>query len=376
MNVVIDTLPHDRGGGITYLKNILPYLGETGDQYYLLVPESRNEICDPKLENVEIIKVGFPLENLLLRLFYQQIILPFLLYSLDSDVLYSPGDITTFLAPCPTTVAIRNPNPYFEQPNHTFGERIRYLTQRYLSRLSVIRSKAVIFVSNHSKSKINEYLHVPESKSHVIYHGINKVEFQGESALDNDDFPTISQNFQQYILCVSTLYKHKNYEVLIQSYADLPDELRDKYKLVIAGGYPDEKYFNTIIELVEVKEIEDNVVFPGRVDYELIPQLYKNAEVSVLPSKLETFGHPLVESMAAGTPVIASKSTCIPEITGDAALLFDPDNYEDLSEHIETVLTNKTVSRQLVSKGHCRVQDFSWERTAKETQQALRSTIK
>lgn len=373
MRVVVDTLPNERGGGITYLKNILPRLGGTEDQYYILVPEGRDALDRSQPMNVELVDVRFPINNLLLRFFYQQFVLPFVLLSLDADVLYSPADITIFFAPCPTAVAVRNPNPYFEQPNHTVGERLRYRVQRLLSRLSALRSTAVIFVSEHSRERMNKYLHVRQDKCHVIYHGIDRELFQDPMHPGCDDLVTTVEEAEPFILCISTIYKHKNYEELIRGYASLPMGVREEYPLVIAGGYADNDYYKSILELTRSEGIEDNVVFLGKVDYEFVPYLYTSAAVSVLPSKLETFGHTLVESMAAGVPIIAADSTCIPEITDGAALLFNPDDHGTLVAHLENVLTNDEIANQLVSDGNRRVQHFSWERTARETHNTLRT---
>ena len=375
MKVVIDTLAHERGGGITYLKNVLPRLNETDAIYKVLVPPERDELDQSQPDNIELVEVTFPVGNIILRLIYQQFILPFVLLSLDTDVLYSPADITTILAPCPTVVAVRNPNPYFDQPNRTTVERVHYRIQRTLTRISVWRSNTVIFVSEYSQNRMNQFLNIDEEQCHVVYHGIDPTPFKNPTRPNNTLRSTIAKH-EPYVLCVSTIYRHKNYEALIRGYANLSDKIRDTYSLLIAGGYTDKKYFESIRNLARNEGVEDRVHFLGRIEYKFVPFLYRNASASVLPSKLETFGHPLVESMAAGTPLVAADSTCIPEITGDAALLFDPDDPKELSNHLEKVLTDESVSQQLTSIGNERVKRFTWDRTAQETHELLRMAAK
>lgn len=371
MRCAINTLPFERGGGITYLKNVLPKLSETDDQYFIFVSKSQNRVEKIQSNNIEYVEISFPTGNILLRLIYEQLIFPIVLSMYDIDVLYSPTGITTLISPCATVNAVRNPNPFVRQPERPWKERLKNRIRRFLIRQSVRTSNETIYISKYTKEIVSNHFHVGDKKSHIVYHGINKNQFENIPQSGNEELDETISTLEPYLLCVSTIYKHKNYETLINGFAELPDNLRKKYPLVIVGGHPDQEYYKSIVQLAKSHGVEESVVFLGRVDYENVPFLYKYAEISVLPSKLETFGHSLVESMAAGTPVVAADSASIPEITANAAQLFDPNDHIDLANCLHNVLTDETLKQELISSGSTRVKDFSWDQTVGDTYHVL-----
>jgi glycosyltransferase involved in cell wall biosynthesis len=113
--------------------------------------------------------------------------------------------------------------------------------------------------------------------------------------------------------------------------------------------------------------LENVVCFPGSIDEEDIPDLYRGAELFVFPSLYEGFGLPVLEAMRCGVPVIASNVSAIPEVAGDAALLIDPHNVDSLSDAIWQVVHDTTLRQSLQSKGVLQAQRFSWEAVAQQT---------
>ncbi|MCY4732132.1 glycosyltransferase family 4 protein [Natronomonas gomsonensis] len=373
MKIAINALAFERGGGMTYLKNILPELDTTGDEYYIYV---KNDFCgvdESKLNNIEFISIPFSINNLPLRMLFEQMILPFLLFYHRFDVLYTPTGVTSLFAPIPTIIAIRNPNPYHLEKDKRFKLRIRHQVHRFLTQLSIYRSSSVIFVSEYSRDAVRTTLSIDPDKCEVVYHGITIEYFRDKTHFSDENIAKIANYNSPYILCVSTIYKHKNYHTLIKGYARLPEVLREKYPLLIAGSYVNQDYYDSVVHHARELNVDDDINFLGQVDYEDIPPLYNYAAVSVLPSKLETFGHTLVEAMAARIPIVAADSASIPEITGEAACLFDPDDPSELAEHLEKVLTKSEVAADLIAAGDTRVRDFSWEKTAEDTYDILQS---
>jgi glycosyltransferase involved in cell wall biosynthesis len=371
MKFAINALPFSRGGGVTYIENIVPKLATTDDEYYIFT-SAGSDMTEDSYENITYTEVNFPTEILFLRLFYEQFVFPFRLMLHGIDVLYSPTGITTFCAPCPTVNAVRDPNPYIRQSNRTIKGKVKARSKRILTKISIWTSTDTIYVSEYTKAIVSNHISTERSRPHIVYHGINQKEFQSVSVPKDAELKNVIQKNSQYILCVSTIYEHKNYETLIRGYAELPQPLRERYPLIIVGGYTRESYYETIVNLTKSKGVSNSVFFIGKVKYKKIPFIYTNAIVTVLPSKLETFGHPLVESMASGVPLIAADSACIPEITDGAALLFDPETPTALSNHLQEVLTSNELREELINKGKKRVQKFSWDRTAERTHQILR----
>ncbi|APW98883.1 hypothetical protein CHINAEXTREME_14355 [Halobiforma lacisalsi AJ5] len=375
MNIAVNGLPFNRGGGTTYLKNVLPRLAETDDQYYIFVSSNQSDIPEIDEGNIEYIEIKFPVNFILLRLLYEQLLFPLHLQKYNIDILYSPTDITTLISPCPTIIAFRNPNPYAVDRSRSLKLQLRHLVHRSLAKLSARRSSKVIFVSEYFQNLVQSSIDIDSEKCTLIYHGIDVDMFSEPIVPQDDKVKNIANKEPGYILCVSTIYPHKNYEALINGFAKLPTDLQKKHPLVIAGGTPKPSYFNSLMDLVQEHGIGDDIVFLGRIDYQAIPYLFSHATVSVLPSKLETFGHPLVESMAAETPVIASRTSAIPEIVDDAALLFDPDDPTDLMKSLEKILTSEELQEQLAKDGKHRARDFSWEKTVKDTHKLFQSVV-
>jgi glycosyltransferase involved in cell wall biosynthesis len=376
MRVAINTLSHVTGGGITYFENVLGHLADDGNEYVILVPAGRGKITRPAADNLRFVTAGIDTRSLPARLFYEQAILPVRLWQWDVDVIFSPADLTPLLAPCPAVLAVRNPNPYFDSPElqRTTYRRIKFRLQRYLTWLSARKADAVFFVSEFSKRVTNRYLGLPERKTSVIHHGIDPTLFEDPVQPEDENLVEILKS-EPYILCVSTINEHKNYETLLRGYAKLPEQIRAEFRLVIAGRNSAPSYFETLQRILDEEGIENQVEFLGEVPYRSVPYLYEHATAYVLPSKLETFGHTLVEATVSGTPVVAADATCIPEITDGAASLFDPDEPAELAESLEEVLTDETVHDKLVDAGRNRAAAFSWDKTVERTRELLKAVV-
>jgi glycosyltransferase involved in cell wall biosynthesis len=199
--------------------------------------------------------------------------------------------------------------------------------------------------------------------------------FDSEREFDDNplEFRGKIDELGSYLLCVSTVYPHKNYDTLLRAWSLLPVKLREENRLVIAGTLIDEKYADRLFRLAAELGITDQIEFLGRVPYRLVPYLYANASAFVFPSYLETFGHPLVEAMAMGVPIVASKSTCIPEIVCEAASLFDSQNPHELASKIEQVMCDQAWRRTLIHRGKRRASDFSWRIAAQKVLQIFKS---
>jgi glycosyltransferase involved in cell wall biosynthesis len=178
-----------------------------------------------------------------------------------------------------------------------------------------------------------------------------------------------------YVLCISRLYALKNHRRLIEAFAKLVNEQKLPHKLVIVGGDADV----TQAELAEVaagEGIADRVLFLGRVPQVEVPGLYAGAEAIAYVSLYETFGHPVLEAFATGTPLVTSTTGGTAEVAGGAAKLVDPRNIDDIATGLSAVLTDSALRDQLAAAGRRRVQDFSWERCARGTVDAMAQALR
>ncbi len=170
---------------------------------------------------------------------------------------------------------------------------------------------------------------------------------------------------QGYVLSVGTLEPRKNLSTLFDAYAALPDALRARFPLAVAGmtGWHTEGLLRSAEMLMQRGELR----FLGYVADELIPALYAGAAAFAYPSRYEGFGLPPLEAMASGVPVIASNRTSLPEVVGEAGILFDPDDTDALRRHLQQLLEDRAYAAQLAGQGVARAAGFSWQRCARET---------
>jgi glycosyltransferase involved in cell wall biosynthesis len=125
--------------------------------------------------------------------------------------------------------------------------------------------------------------------------------------------------------------------------------------------------YSPIFETVKQLGLENHVHFMGFVPEDELPALYNGADLFVFPSLYEGFGLPVLEAMACGTPVITSNVSSLPEVAGNAALLVDPYNVDELADAMRRILSDPALAADLRARGLERAQQFSWERTAQET---------
>ncbi len=164
-----------------------------------------------------------------------------------------------------------------------------------------------------------------------------------------------------YLLYVGNLYPHKNVSILIQA----AEKSKIKLKIVCARSVFENKLPKS-----------DYVEYLGRISDSDLVSLYKNALCFVFPSKIEGFGLPGLEAMSAGCPVIAARASCLPEIYGNAAIYFDPDNLNDLISKINSVISDKNLVKSLVAKGKLQVKKYSWAKMSNKTWEIYQSVLK
>lgn len=176
---------------------------------------------------------------------------------------------------------------------------------------------------------------------------------------------------ESYILFVGTIEPRKNVDGLIRAF----HHLRNKYgvndtALVIAGGSG--WLYNETLELIRQLNLEQSVVLVGRVVDEELHKLYVAARCHVLAAHYEGFGLPPLEAMACGTPTIVSNVSSLPEVVGDAALLVDPSNWEEIAVAIHRLLSDDQLHAELREKGLQRARYFNWESAARRTMEVYR----
>lgn len=240
----------------------------------------------------------------------------------------------------------------------------------------------IIAVSENTKSDLIKKLNVDKKKIKVIYEGVDIAKYRIKYGKEDRDnvFKKYSIN-GNYILSVGTIQPRKNYERLIESFGEImfSDQLtisdqEKKLQLIIVGkkGWDWKK----IIEKPFHLGIENRVKFLDYLEEKELVILYQNARCLIFPSLYEGFGLPILEAMASGCPVLASKVSSLPEVAGEAALYFDPYNIYSIKDCLIRFFGNNSLSKALIVKGKIKANSFSWKNTARETLQLWESLIK
>ncbi len=167
-----------------------------------------------------------------------------------------------------------------------------------------------------------------------------------------------------FLLYVGSAFPHKNLEGLVAAFEGLAEKHSD-LTLVLTGKR--EKHSKWLEESLKNSPARDRITFTGFVSDEELKWLYENAEVYVFPSFSEGFGLPGLEAMVHGCPVASSDATCLPEVYGDAAVYFDPNDTHEMAEAIENVMTDKKLRTKLIAAGKNQAKKFSWKRMSQET---------
>lgn len=228
-------------------------------------------------------------------------------------------------------------------------------------------AQAIIAVSECSKRDAVRLYNVPAEKIHVIYEGVDP---RFRPVADAQALESVRQRYglpQRFILHVGTIEPRKNLPALFEAFSNLQPPA-SSLKLAIAGkkGWLTEETFE------RAKILGDDVIFTGYVADEDLPALYTLADLLVMPSVYEGFGLPVLEAMACGTPVACSNGSSLPEIAGDAALLFDPHNVHLMAEAISRALLDSSLRAEMRARGLAQAARFTWAEAARQTQQIYR----
>ena len=363
MNIGINLLPFRKnltGTGI-YALNIVEELRflDAENHYFLFCNREIAKLFEFKEKNFTKIVLPVRAQNSLKRILWEQLILPFDLRKFKIDVLFTPSVAVPVLSKCEHVVCIHDLIPF-----HTKGKyswlRSEYIKQ--ITRISAQKAAKVLTVSENSKLEIQRYCQIAAEKIYVTYNGFNKKlividEYQWQ------EFKKAHRIPNHYILFVGTLEPGKNIESLISAYGLLKRKYKFQHKLVIAGGKG--WLFDSIFAQVSRLNLSEDVIFTNYVPEEILGALYNHADLFVLPSLYEGFGIPILEAMNFGVPVITSNVSAMPEVTGDAAVLVDPLNVEEIAEAMQAVLSDSALKEKLSKKGIKRTANFTWEKAAK-----------
>ncbi len=220
------------------------------------------------------------------------------------------------------------------------------------------RADAIIAVSEFTKRQVVGLLGTPAARVRVVHHGARRLEF-----------PNMAR--EPVILHVGALQKRKNIARLVEAF----EALDENWRLVLAGAGMAGFGAAEILDRIARSPAQARISMPGYITPAELAGWYARATVFAFPSLDEGFGMPLLEAMAAGTPMLASNRSALPEVAGDAALLVDPEDTAALTAALRQLTSDAELRADLARRGKARVQDFTWEKAVRETWNVYRELL-
>ncbi len=353
-------IPGITAGTRTYGVSLIRALAAMDDsnEYYVFLNKEGASLNLSLPGNFHLIVCNFRGRCRPLRYAWEQIVLPFQLRALKTDVVHSLGYVGPLMSPCPSVVTIHDVNFIALRSNMTI---LRRSSLRFFSTRSGLRSAHVITISNFSKTEIVRALGLEPAKISVTYLGPKEWAFENEAV----PWEKLKRSYfirEPYIVAFGGSARHKNTARLIEAYGSLEEKTR--HQLVIIGRlHPD----INIRAVMERWGLAGNLIVTGHVPEEHILPLLRHARLFVLPSLYEGFGLPLLEAQQAGVPIVSSSAAALPEVGGAGAFYFDPTSINELTNALYRGLTDESLRSQLIQRGKENLGRFSWKKTAQAT---------
>ena len=294
---------------------------------------------------------------------------PMVLRRYKIDLFVTPDGFMPQHPTVPTLSVIHDIN--FEHAN----DNLRPSHQRYMTHFFpryARNATRIATVSEYSKQDIASTYNIDSMRIDVVYDGAND-RYRPHS---DEEKETVRKRFadgKPYLIFISTILKRKNLANLLLAFDMIKEEDTTGLKLIVVGNHV--WWQDELEQAYNGMHHKDDVIMPGHIEPEELAALLSASQALVYPSYFEGFGIPILEAMYAETAVIASRTTSMPEVGGDAVLYIDPSNPQDIAHAIKQ-LNNEKLRDELIVKGRRQRELFSWDKTADRLWQCMLHTIK
>ena len=327
------------------------------NEYFVFVAPGEDR-CLHDSNNVHIIEIGSSFYPL-----WEQFSLPRAVNQLNLDMLHCTSNTAPIHCKIPLILTLHD--IIFLEPrdksNKSLYQNMGWRYRRFVVPRILKKCKRIITVSEFEYNNIISKLHIPEEKIVMIYNGYN------EWFKPVEDTELIYQQYIEepgYFFFLGNTDPKKNTERTLIAYSHYLEKSDVKRKLLMADL--DHSFMNDIIERNHIENIKDYMVIPGYIKNADLPFIYNNAFAFLYTSLRESFGIPLLEAMACGTPVITSNTSSMPEIGGPEVLMVNPQHAEEITEKMLLLEKDETIYQKQKEIGIRRAQQFSWKYTAEQ----------
>jgi glycosyltransferase involved in cell wall biosynthesis len=371
MRLFIHALGASAGGGLTYLRNLVPHLAARPDIEVSVLAGKAADAAIPSASNMQVLVSGREEHGPLYRSLWEQREIPKLLRKTGADVLLSTGNFALWNSPVPQVLLSRNSlytSADFSRDLRRRGDYRLWADTRlkgFLARKSIHRAQLTVAPSEAFARELRTW-----SGRDVValHHGFDREFFlQDGMALPLSIREKLKQTEGAVrLLFVSHYNYYRNFETLLRAVALLRRRSPSrKIRLLLTcelapGKNPGNYRTEEASALLHDLQIEEEVVQLGAIPYPQLHHVYRSCDVYVTPAYTETFAHPLVEAMACGLPLVASDLAVHREITNGSALFFEKFSPAGLADQVGQLLDSPSLQAELRQKGLQRSADFSW----------------
>ena len=354
-----------RAGIHQYIAQVLRNLPRLNSRSHYTI-YTRDCASIEEREGFKVVSSSWPTEKRSVRILWEQVSWPIQIEQEQFDLLHSMAFVSPILNKIPTIVTVYDLS--FVHFPDTFPALQRLYLHSQTAR-SVRSARRVITISEASRQDLHDFFEIPLDKIDVVLPGVDQV-FRSVPADQVNAFREKQGITGRFILHVGTLQPRKNVPVLLEAFS----LSRAKGTVLVLAGAKGWQY-DEIFAMIKDLGLERRVHFTGYVADQELPLWYNAADALVFPSIYEGFGMPVLEAMACGTPVIAARTSSIPEAGGEAALYFEPQDAAALARHIDSVLDDDRLAKHMQQSGLEQAQKFSWEQAGIETSQVYARSL-
>ena len=328
---------------------------DTRNEYFVFVAPG-DDRCLEDTQNVHILEIGgdfYPL--------WEQVTLLKAANELNLDMLHCTSNTAPIRCKIPLILTLHD--IIFLEPrdkaNKSLYQNMGWFYRRLVVPRILKKCKRIITVSNFEKNNIMSKLDLPQGKIAMIYNGYN------EWFKPLDDTEQIYKKYidtSGYFFFLGNTDPKKNTERTLVAYSKYLEKSEVKRRLLMADL--DKSFLSSIIERNHIENILPQIVMPGYIVNKDLPYIYNNAFAFLYTSLRESFGIPLLEAMACGTPVITSNTSSMPEIGGPEAILINPEDPDEIAEKMLQLEKDEALYQRQKKIGPIRAKCFSWQQTA------------
>ena len=332
---------------------------DTENEFFIFVKPGEDH-CVKSTENVHVIEIACPSYPL-----WEQWALPRAAKKANVDILHCTSNTAPIWCDIPLVLTLHD--IIFLEPRDKQNKSLYQNLGWFYRRLDVPRilnkCQRIITVSNYEMENIINKLNIPRERMAMIYNGYN----EWFKPINNCDLPkAISQKLtaNDYFFFLGNTDPKKNTERTLVAYSKYLSQSSIKRKLLMADLNTD--YLNDIITRNGIENIREKIVMPGYIVNSDLPFIYNNAFAFLYTSLRESFGIPLLEAMACGTPVITSNTSSMPEIGGADAILVNPESSDKIASMMLRLETDESFYQKQKTIGLERAKLFSWKKTTEQ----------